>query len=288
MGQEPIANWIHRVTEASQLFLQQNGPHCWLIKQSIFTHFQRLAALSVMPWFQALRGAILDIGAGTGALSLDLAWGAGANGFVTAIDQDTQALEIARSLAERVGLRIAVLPGDVSALPVEDATQDLAIARFLFQHLPDPTAALLQMRRVTRPGGRIAIIDVDDSISLSEPSGSNQLAALRNAIRIAQLQRGGNRLIGRELYRLMRDVGLTSIEVIVVPRVRLGLQSGRSAKGEEYQIERLLTERERLVSSGLMTARDFDLAVTETEQRFAQDLFEMEAEFIATGLVPAA
>jgi ubiquinone/menaquinone biosynthesis C-methylase UbiE len=287
MSQDPVENWIQRVTDASQLFLQHNGPHSWLLRQSIYTHFQRIVSLLSM-FSQAVTGSILDVGAGTGALTLDLAWRVGLNGLVTALDNDAEALKIAQSLAERVGVKIVTLLGDATALPVKDATQDMAVARYLFQHLPDPSAVLFQMRRVTRPGGRIVIIDVDDGVALCEPLVSQHLAALRKAIRTLQLQRGGNRLIGRQLYRLMREEGLEAIQVIVIPRVRLGIQNGRSsAEIEAYQIERLLREREELINSGLITARDFDAAVSEMEREFDQDCFEMEADFIATGLVPA-
>ena len=286
MSQDPMENWIQRVADASQLFLQHNGPHSWLIRQSIYTHFQRLVSLLSMSC-AAVTGSILDVGAGTGALTLDLAWRVGLNGLVTAVDNDAEALKIAQSLAERVGVKIVTLLGDAIALPVKDATQDMAVSRYLFQHLPDPSAVLFQMRRVTRPGGRIVIIDVDDGVALCEPLVSQHLAALRKAIRTLQLQRGGNRLIGRQLYRLMREVGLEAIQVIVIPRVRLGIQNGRSsAEIEAFQIERLLREREELINSGLITAHDFDAAISEMEREFAQDCFEMEADFIATGLVP--
>ncbi len=291
MSQDPVENWVQRVAAASQLFLQHNGPHSWLIKQSIYTHFQRLVPILSMSGFQAVTGSILDVGAGTGALTLDLAWRVGNGSLVTAIDNDTEALKIAQSLAEQVGVRIATLAGDATALPVRDATQDMTVARFLFQHLPDPSSVLLQMRRVTRPGGRIVIIDVDDEVSLFEPPEPQHRAYFRKAIRTLQLRRGGNRLIGRQLYRLMRKAGLEAIQVMVIPFVRLGLQHGRRAEEiEAYQIERLLMEREELINSGIMTAHDFDAAISEMEQGFAQDgvedRFEMAADFIATGLVP--
>lgn len=230
----------------------------------------------------------MDVGAGTGALTLDLAWRAGGKGLVTAVDRDIEALGIARSLAERVGVKIATVPGEATALPVPDATQDLAVARFLFQHLPDPSAALFEMRRVTRPGGRIAIIEVDDEIAVCEPPEGKHAAKLRKAIRALQAQRGGNRLIGRQLYRMMREAGLEAIQVIVIPRVRMGLASGRNAEMEAHQIERVRREREDLIRSGLMTEGEFDLALAEMERGFAEDRFEMEADFIATGLAPAA
>ncbi len=288
MSQNPVETWIERVAAASQPFVQQNGPHTWLLKQSLYTHFSRLATLLAMPWFQTLSGSVLDLGAGTGALSLDLAWRLGANGHVTAVDRDRQALEMAGALAERLGVGVSTSAGDATVLPVRDATQDTAVARFLFQHLPDPLAALREMRRVTRPGGRIAIFDVDDGLKLCEPAEPQHLAELYQAIRALQSQRGGNRLIGRELYRWMREAGLENIQVVVIPRAQMGIQNGRDTQAEAYQIERLLRERDALIDSGLMTADSFEIAISEARQRFAQDRFEMVAEFVATGFVPAA
>lgn len=287
MNPNSVESWIERVAGASQSFVQQNGPHTWLLKQSVYTHFSRLATLLAMPWFQTLTGSVLDVGAGTGALSLDLAWQVGANGHVTAVDHDGEALKIAGGLAGRLGIGISTLAGEATALPVGAATQDTTVARFLFQHLRDPLAALREMRRVTRPGGRIAIFDVDDDVKLCEPLEPQPVADLYQAIRTLQAQRGGNRLIGRALYGLMREAGLRNIQVIVIPRVQMGTQHGRNAELEAYEMERLIRERDGLIESGLMTADDFEAALLKTQQRFGEDRFEMVAEMIATGLLPA-
>lgn len=287
MSQEQIEKWVLSVAHASQEFLQRKGPHNWLIEQSIYTHLQRLIPLLSMSCFKAARGSILDVGAGTGALALDLAWQVGNRGHVAAVDSDCEALKIVQALAERVGVRISALAGDVAALPVKDATQDMTVARFLFQHLPDPLAVLSEMRRVTRPGGHIAIIDVDDGVSVFEPQELQHIAVLRKAIGTLQSRRGGNRLIGRRLYRLMREAGLEAIQVLVIPFVRLGLQNGRRPEVEAFKIERFLKEREEIVESGLMTACDFDAAMSELEHEFAQDGFEMDCNFVAVGVAPA-
>lgn len=287
MRQDPIERWIARLAEASQPFLRPKGPHTWLLKQSIYTHYQRLIPLLSMPCFQAVTGSILDVGAGTGALSLDLAWRIGDKGLVTALDSDREALKIVRALAHRLDVNVETMLGDATALPVQDATQAMSISRFLLQHLPDPLAALLQMRRVTRPGGRVVIIDVDDGVSLYEPALPKHLAALRTAIRSLQRRRGGNRRIGRQLYRLMCQAGLTEIQVIVIPRVQLGSQLGRSAEREAYRVEQLEGERDAILSAGLMTSEDFDAALSEMEWELAQDSFVLEADFLAMGTVPA-
>lgn len=288
MDQDLIENWIERVAVASRPFAEQNSPHSWLVKQSIYTHLRRLATLIAMPWFNDLGGSVLDIGAGTGALSLDLAWHQGARGRVTSVDRDTEALEIARMLAERVGVGITPLAGDATALPVESGTQDTVVARFLFQHLADPPAVVREMRRVARPGGRVAIFGVDDGVTLSDPEEPECVQELYRAIRRLQAQRGGNRLIGRRFYRLMRDAGLKNIQVVVIPGAQMGLQYGRDPGAEAYLVERLLREREGVIKAGLMTAASFETALSAVKERFALDRFELGAEFVATGYVPTA
>ncbi len=53
--------------------------------------------------------------------------------------------------------------GDVYALPLDDASFDVVHAHQVLQHLSDPVAALVEMRRVCRPGGLVAVRDADYS-----------------------------------------------------------------------------------------------------------------------------
>lgn len=285
MHQEAIEMWIERVTKATQLLLEQAGPHRWLLRQSLYTHYQRLVTLT-MTSLQSTTGSILDVGAGTGALALDLAWFVGDKGRVIAVDRDPAALNILQQVAGKVAVSVATVTGEATALPIGDAQQNLTVARYTFQHLPAPMAALAEMKRVTRPGGRILIIDVDDDVTLSHPPVPTSLERLQRCLRALQSKRGGDRLIGRRLYQLLRRLGLKAIQVILIPRVQLGLQHGRDAGIEAHQVERLLEERESLVDAGLITASEFDTAIAELRQGFSEDRFEMNADFIATGLVP--
>ncbi|AOV16611.1 hypothetical protein BJI67_05600 [Acidihalobacter aeolianus] len=284
MPLEAADQWIQRVADATLPRVTQSGPHAWLLRQSLYTHFQRLVALSSLG---EMGGDILDVGAGTGALTLDLAWHAQPGSRITAVDNDAVALALLADIARDLNIAVTCLEGEADKLPLPDASQSMTVARYVFQHLPQPSLALHEMRRVTQPGGRILIVDVDDGIALGEPPESSALAGLREAIRNQQARAGGNRFIGRHLYRMMRDAGLESIQVIIMPRVRLGLQHGRNGQMEEHQTARMLSERDALIEAGLITAEAFDAGIEALRHDFAEDRFELDADFIAVGRVPA-
>ena len=92
---------------------------------------------------------LLDVGTGTGAVAA-LACARGAK--VVAVDAEPSMLELARSLVPAAEFDHAALP----RLPFADDSFDAAVANFVINHVGDPLAAIRELRRVVRPGGRIA------------------------------------------------------------------------------------------------------------------------------------
>jgi ubiquinone/menaquinone biosynthesis C-methylase UbiE len=81
--------------------------------------------------------------------------------LVTGVDVADRFLEHANAEAKRRGLaNISFRAGNVEALVIAPDTFDLAVCRFAFHHFGDPTKVLSEMKRVTRPGGRIVIVDM--------------------------------------------------------------------------------------------------------------------------------
>lgn len=98
---------------------------------------------------------ILDVGAGTGTLTLAAArrWPAA---HVIGLDPSEGMLAVARQAARNLPrpLRFVTAPAD--AIPLPEASVDVAVSSFVLQLVPDRLAALREIRRVLRPGGRLA------------------------------------------------------------------------------------------------------------------------------------
>lgn len=102
-----------------------------------------------------LRGAqVLDVAAGTGRLAAALR-DAGAR--VVALDFSMPMLAAGAALADRAGL--GWVNGDGTRLPFADATFDAVAIGFGLRNLAGTVAGLRELRRVTRPGGRLAVLE---------------------------------------------------------------------------------------------------------------------------------
>lgn len=99
---------------------------------------------------------VLDIGCGTGVISLLLAE---LGHDVTGVDFAPEMLERARKKAERTGRSAGFYRGDAEALAVPDDAADLVTARHLLWTLPNPETAIGEWQRVVEPGGRILVIE---------------------------------------------------------------------------------------------------------------------------------
>jgi 2-polyprenyl-3-methyl-5-hydroxy-6-metoxy-1,4-benzoquinol methylase len=104
--------------------------------------------------------AVLDVGCGPGTITVDLARRV-APGRVVGLDVSPAPLDEARALAASSGVPVEFAVGNVYALDVPDGTFDVVHAHQVLQHLTDPVAAFRELARVTRPGGLVAVRDVD-------------------------------------------------------------------------------------------------------------------------------
>ncbi|MBO0842682.1 MAG: class I SAM-dependent methyltransferase [Nocardioides sp.] len=102
---------------------------------------------------------LLDVGAGPATISVDLAR---LVAHVTVTEIGESELDLGRRTATEEGIaNIDFRVEDVHALTIDDAAYDVVHAHQVLQHVSDPVQALREMRRVTRPGGLVAVRDSD-------------------------------------------------------------------------------------------------------------------------------
>jgi len=101
---------------------------------------------------------VLELGAGTGFFSINLALGGCLDGAViTVTDISEGMLEVCVENGRQHGVTLGSRAGDAEALPFDDASFDLVIGHAFLHHLPDPAAALAEAFRVLVPGGTLVI-----------------------------------------------------------------------------------------------------------------------------------
>lgn len=157
---------------------------------------------------------VLDLGCGPGLISCELARMA-APGQVTGVDLSPELLAEATRSAAVAGLdNLGFQQGDVYDLRLEDEAFDFVYARFLFQHLARPEQVLGQALRVLRPGGIMAVVDVDDGWLALYPEPATFASFTSRAAR-TQATLGGDRRIGRKLGTYLAAAGFDRIKVAV-------------------------------------------------------------------------
>jgi ubiquinone/menaquinone biosynthesis C-methylase UbiE len=143
---------------------------------------------------------VLDVACGPGIVVEALARAAGS---VVGCDITPEMIEKTRERCASAGLtNVNCVPGRAEALPFDDASFNVVVSRSAVHHFPDPGAALREMARVVRRGGRVITVDVMSAESPEESALHNALETLRDPSHVRMLPKS-------ELHQVLVQAGLT-------------------------------------------------------------------------------
>jgi SAM-dependent methyltransferase len=189
---------------------------------AVYTHGHHESVLRSHRWRTAENSAayllphlksgdrVLDLGCGPGTITADLATLV-TPGRVTALEVTEAALDLARAEIARRGVTsVDFAVGDVHALDFSDDSFDVVHAHQVLQHVGNPVAALREMRRVTRPGGIVAVRDSDYAAFTWFPQLPELAEWLDLYQRVAR-GNGGEPDAGRRLLSWAHAAGFTDV-----------------------------------------------------------------------------
>jgi ubiquinone/menaquinone biosynthesis C-methylase UbiE len=109
----------------------------------------------------------LDVGCGSGAVTREIARRVGSRGLAVGLDPSPALLAVARELALKAGLgdRVEFREGNVLRLPFPDRSFDAVVCATVLSHVPRGEAAIPELVRVLRSGGRLGVFDLDTDMT---------------------------------------------------------------------------------------------------------------------------
>jgi ubiquinone/menaquinone biosynthesis C-methylase UbiE len=227
--------------------------------------------------------SVLEAGCGVGAQTVTLAFNS-PRALITSIDLSEASVAEATKAVQAAAIdNVTLRQADIFHLPFPAESFDHVFLCFVLEHLSQPVEALRALKHVLKPGGTITVIEGDHGSAYFYPDSDYARRAVRCQVEL-QARAGGNALIGRALYPLLRNAGFSEVHVsprmVYVDSSKPDLVEGFTRKTFTAMIEGI---RKSSLASGIMSEADFDKGIadlyrtTETDGIFCYTFFKARA-----------
>lgn len=223
---------------------------------------------------------VLEAGCGVGAQTVTLAKNS-PDALITSIDISGASVSKAKRKTDESGItNVQFQQADIFRLPFGPDIFDHIFVCFVLEHLAWPVEALIILRNHLKPGGTITVIEGDHGSVYFYPESEAAHRAIKCQVEL-QRRAGGNALIGRELYPLLREAGYSEVHVsprmVYVDSSRPELVEGFTKKTFTAMIEGI---RDTAITSGIIEPEVFEKGIrdlyrtTETDGVFSYTFFK--------------
>jgi SAM-dependent methyltransferase len=230
---------------------------------------------------------VLEAGCGVGAQTVHLV-ASSPEAWFAAMDRSEASLVAARqAIRDREADRVCFVRGDLFSMPWGRDTFDHVFVCFVLEHVPDPAGALRQVRRVLRPGGTLTVIEGDHGSALFHPDDIDARRAIQGLVE-TQARSGGDALVGRRLYPLLRESGFAQVRVsprlVYADASRPDLVDGFTTKTFTAMVE---GARASVLAQGIVDEASWERGITALRRTTQCDGTFSYCFFKATAVRPA-
>src|ERR1017187_2414956 len=217
------------------------------------------------------RSHVLEAGCGVGAQTITLARNS-PEALITSVDISETSVAEARRKVMAAGLtNVQFEQADIFNLPHGTDSFDHIFVCFVLEHLSRPVEALHKLKSHLKPGGTITVIEGDHGSAYFHPDSEAARQAIQCQVEL-QRRAGGNAMVGRELYPLLRRAGFDSIHVsprmVYVDSSRPELVEGFTKKTFTAMIEGV---RQSAIVAGMVKPDVFEKGVRDLYQTAGAD-----------------
>jgi len=225
----------------------------WLLLQTVATAASRRNWIE--SWPDVPGGLIIDMGCGPGVVAQEIALLKSCQ--VLGCDRDTAVLELAQNINrlfnqdDRVKFRMLDILQETG-----NHTADGLVSRFVAQYIADLPQFFQKLQTHVKPGGYIAIEDVDDGYLVEYPAPPTAWLRVIGAFQEHQKNPGGDRFVGRRLAEFGGQSGLNMLNITVVPSVYAGWMESQNIS-VQWDIDRIDRAMPQIIRQGLLREEDW-------------------------------
>ena len=214
---------------------------------------------------------VLEAGCGVGAQTITLAKNS-PGALITSIDISEISVNEAKRKTDAAGFtNVQFEQADIFNLPYGPNSFDHIFVCFVLEHLLQPVEALQMLKKYLKKDGTITVIEGDHGSAYFHPDSEAAHKAIQCQVEL-QKRAGGNAMIGRELYPLLRQAGFHSVRVsprmVYVDSSKPELVDGFTKKTFTAMIEGV---REAAINAEIIEQQVFEQGIKDLYRTTEQD-----------------